>query len=93
MLPKLKFSIFQRNIQKKQWCHMACSTSFSVITSVNETWKDKIKDKPMIIGFNGYCVFYGVECWSGVLEWSIGVESNFGVVNGLVLCEPTAKSH
>ena len=21
----------------------------------------------------------GVECWSGVLEWSIGVESNFGV--------------
>ena len=27
-----------------------------------------------------HCVFYGVECWTGVLEWS-GVEADFGVKN------------
>ena len=29
-----------------------------------------------------HCVFYGVELWSGVLEWWYwsGVESDFGVV-------------
>ena len=25
--------------------------------------------------FHGHCVFYGVESWSGVLEWSHRVES------------------
>ena len=24
--------------------------------------------------FKGHCVFYGVESWSGVLDWSHGVE-------------------
>ena len=25
--------------------------------------------------YKWHCVFYGVESWSGVLEWSHGVES------------------
>ena len=29
-------------------------------------------------------VFYGVESWSGVMEWGIGVESNFGVAKILI---------
>ena len=29
-------------------------------------------------GFLWHCVIYGVESWSGVLEWSHGVD--FGVV-------------
>ena len=32
----------------------------------------------------GHCVFYGVKSWSGVMEWRIGVESNFGVAKILI---------
>ena len=42
-----------------------------------------------------HCVFYGVESWSGVLEWSIGVESSqiLEWQKWLVLSELTAKQH
>ena len=29
----------------------------------------------------GHCVIYGVESWSGVMEWSLGVD--FGVDFGV----------
>ena len=31
----------------------------------------------------GHCVIYGVESWSGVLEWSHGVESWSGFWSGM----------
>ena len=41
-------------------------------------------------GLSGHRVFYGVESWSGVLEHSIGVESDFGVAkvewSAVVIC-------
>ena len=35
------------------------------------------------IYFTGHCVIYGVESWSGVLEWSHGVESWSGFWSGM----------
>ena len=51
-------------------------------------WPGQRKKK--FLDIKGHCVFYGVESWSKVLEWHIGVASNFGVANRLVLCELTA---
>ena len=44
----------------------------------------------LTVVFYVHRVFYGVESWSGVLEWSIGVESDFGVAkeekSAFVMC-------
>ena len=37
------------------------------------------------VDFIGHCVIYGVESWSGVLEWSHGVEFWSGFWSGMEL--------
>ena len=37
---------------------------------------------PNMCNLNWHCVIYGVESWSGVLEWSHGVESWSGFLSG-----------
>ena len=49
----------------------------------------------MVLALYSLCILWsglGTEFGSGVLEWS-GVESKFGVANGLFLSERTAKPH
>ena len=42
-----------------------------------------IYDLCLLVACAGYRVIYCVVSWSGALEWSIGVESNFGVAKDL----------
>ena len=60
-------------IMLKRYCHIRWNVNCSDVAEA--------VFKTLMVGnrYERHCVFYGVESWSGVLEYWSGVESNFGV--------------
>ena len=42
-----------------------------------------------LLAFIGHCVIYGVESWSGAMEWSFGVDCGVEWSQILSFCHPS----